>query len=333
MNCREENIDSLRTLCALLVIILHVCATYLIANFTVFNVAFFTASSIQVFTRVAVPVFVLISGRYVLSNWDGKSLSSFYKKRLPKVMIPFISWSIIYIFWRIFVEKSGTFISIINDTLNGVPYIHLWFFYMIIGLYVVTPGIYKIKNKFSVKGFRNLGFALLIVASISEFIQGVFSFKYIPVFYFVDYLGYYITGYTLKDYKSKINPKIFLYIYIILGILRGILASLFQMKGSQLWMYMHTASNPLAIPAAIFLYLFFSNLKLKKYRLASISKYTLGIYVIHMIFLSNITYFTQNTLTGIVFIDIILYVIIIFSLSLFTIKLFWKWEWTRKIIQ
>lgn len=333
MNNREKNIDSLRTLCALFVIAVHVCAPYLSANLTVFNTTFGISSSIQVFARVAVPVFVLISGRYLLSNWDEKSMTSFYKKRFSRVLIPFIAWVIIYGLLRIFGEKSATFTSYISDTLNGSPYEHLWFFYMILGLYAVTPILYKIKNKLSVKSFRNLGYALLVFAILSEMVQGALGFKYMPIFYFVDYLGFFITGYTLKDYKPKFNPNILLCIYLILSILRGGLALFLQAKGNMLWQCMHLSSGPINTPAEIYLYLFFSNLKLEKYKLASIGKYTLGIYVIHDMFVHGIMYFTHNVLTGVLFIDILLYLVIVFSISLLTIRLLWCWSPTRKIIQ
>lgn len=333
MNNREKNIDSLRTLCALFVITVHICAPYLSSNLNVFNNTFAISSSIQVFARVAVPVFVLISGRYLLSNWDKESLADFYKKRLSRVLIPFIFSIIIYGFFRIFGEKSATFTSYFKDTLNGTPYEHLWFFYMIIGLYVVTPILYKIKNKLSPKAFRNLGFTLLVIAIISEMVQGMFSFKYIPIFYFVDYLGFFITGYTLKDYKPKFNPNLLLCIYLMLSVLRGSLALFLQANGNMLWQCMHLSSGPINTPAEIFLYLFFSNLKLERYRLASISKYTLGVYVVHDMFVHSVMYFTHNALTGVLFVDIFLYLAIVFSLSIIIIRLMWSWNVTRKLIQ
>ncbi len=329
----EKNMNSLRTLAALFVISVHICSPILTANNNVFNAAFSISSSIQIFTRVAVPIFVLISGRYLLSNWDEKSVISFYKKRMSRVILPFIFSIIIYGFYRIFIEKSATITSYIKDTLYGVPYEHLWFFYMIIGLYAITPILYKIKNKFSAKVFRNLGYILLVFAMISEMAQGMFQLKYIPIFYFVDYLGYFITGYSLKDYKPKFNPNNLLYIYIILSMMRGGCALLLQANGNMLWQCFHLSSNPLGTLSAIYLYLYFSNLRLERYRLADISKYTLGIYVIHDMFVHGIMYNTHYVLTGVLFIDIFLYVIIIFALSLLTIRLMWSLSITRKLIK
>lgn len=333
MSNREKNIDSLRALCALFVISVHVCAPYLTANLNVFNTDFGISSSIQVFARVAVPVFVLISGRYLLSNWNEMSLAGFYKKKFSRIIVPFIFSIIIYGILRIFGEKTATFTSYITDTLDGTPYEHLWFFYMIVGLYAVTPILYKIKNKLSAKAFRNLGFVFLVMAIISEMVQGALGFKYIPIFYFVDYLGFFITGYTLKDYKPKFNPNILLLIYLLLSILRGSLALVLQANGNLLWRCMHLSSGPINTLADIYLYLFFSNLKLEKYRLASIGKYTLGIYIIHDMFVHGIMYFTNNTLTGVLFVDIFLYLAIVFCVSLLITKLMWKWSFTRRIIK
>lgn len=96
MNNREKNIDSLRTLCALFVISVHICAPYLSANLNVFNTTFGISSSIKVFARVAVPVFVLIDGLKVLRDNQKIIIKESRNNPIGKGIYEFIKMRIIY---------------------------------------------------------------------------------------------------------------------------------------------------------------------------------------------------------------------------------------------
>jgi len=45
--------------------------------------------------RISVPLFFMMSGYLLLPRTE--SLRSFYTKRMPKVVLPFIFWSVIYL--------------------------------------------------------------------------------------------------------------------------------------------------------------------------------------------------------------------------------------------
>lgn len=61
-------------------------------------------------------------------------------KRASKVIIPFVGWSILFYLFGVY---KGYFPASIKEAIklfinNGIIY-HFWFFYMIIGLYLITP--------------------------------------------------------------------------------------------------------------------------------------------------------------------------------------------------
>src|SRR5512141_972917 len=47
--------------------------------------------------RICVPLFFMISGCLLLPR--AESLGTFYRKRIPKLLIPLIVWSLIYVGW------------------------------------------------------------------------------------------------------------------------------------------------------------------------------------------------------------------------------------------
>ncbi|MGL5353579.1 MAG: acyltransferase [Clostridium sp.] len=367
MKTRENNIDNLRVYAAILVIVLHSCAIYLIANMQSFNLDFSTASIISVFTRVSVPIFVMISGRYLLSNYNELSIGEFYKRKLPRILIPLVVWNVVYLLLRLLTESSYTLAKGFKEIILGGSSIHLWFFYLIFLLYVLTPFINKIISKISKKDLIRLTIALLFIGFICELARSLTGFINLPIYYPVEFIGYYIAGFALKDYSPKLNKNYFLFGYIGLALLGGILSCYFQSISSIASFYPHTSINPLTLFATLSLYIYASNSTAnlsnssistsneideirevstnsdytpmsnkikttKPFKIAALSKYTLGIYAIHFAVLSILTNLTNRSITGIVFLDIFIYTALAFFISLILSMVLYKFKLTRSLV-
>ncbi|MGL5084533.1 MAG: acyltransferase [Clostridium sp.] len=338
MKTRENNIDNLRIYAAFLVIILHACAFYLVENEKLFNLDFVTASFISVFTRVAVPLFVMISGRYLLSNYSNLSTVEFYKRKLPRILIPLVVWNIVYLILILATHSTYTLTRGIKDILLAGSSIHLWFFYLIFLLYVLTPFINKIISKISKKTLIKLTILLLFIGFICELIRSLTCFINLPIYYPVEFIGYFIAGFALKDYKPKSNKNYYLFGYIGLALIGGILSCYFQSIGSFASFYPHTSLNPTTLFASLSLYIYASNSKStetntsKPFKFASLSKYTLGIYAIHFAALSALIDIGKSSITGIVFLDIFIYTALSFSISLVISMVLYKFKLTRSLV-
>jgi surface polysaccharide O-acyltransferase-like enzyme len=78
------------------------------------------------------------------------SLDTILKKRFFRVIIPFIFWSISYILFSITLkilhngelDFFNVFTFVIDQLKNGSSY-HLWFVYMLLGIYLFIPIIGK----------------------------------------------------------------------------------------------------------------------------------------------------------------------------------------------
>src|SRR5690606_41179250 len=83
--------------------------------------------------------------------------SAFYRKRLSKICIPFFVWSIIYLIYHFYrythfnVLPFSQVIDISIDKLMHGASAHLWFLYMIVGLYLAIPFLRIIINQASDK--------------------------------------------------------------------------------------------------------------------------------------------------------------------------------------
>lgn len=86
--------------------------------------------------RVCVALFFMISGYLLLPRQE--TLGAFYRKRMPKVLIPFVVWSLIYAGW--FCKDHACTPQIVwNLFFVWGAYYHLWFLYSLIGIYLILP--------------------------------------------------------------------------------------------------------------------------------------------------------------------------------------------------
>jgi surface polysaccharide O-acyltransferase-like enzyme len=132
----------LRVMAAVAVIAIHVVATYFDSLGTIPFNQWLTAVAINGASRWAVPVFILISGALMLSDRRPFDPRYYVQRRLGKVIVPFVVWSLFYA-WLSGWSASGFDDEIAWQTLLAIPqyeaYYHLGFFYYFIPLYLVIP--------------------------------------------------------------------------------------------------------------------------------------------------------------------------------------------------
>ena len=88
--------------------------------------------------RVSVPLFFMISGYLLLPR--SEELKVFYSKRIPKILIPLLVWSLIYLGWYCGTHANTCTPRLVADLLlvKGA-YFHLWFLYSLLGIYLILP--------------------------------------------------------------------------------------------------------------------------------------------------------------------------------------------------
>jgi len=136
--------DVLRILAIYLVIVVH---SFPSANFSrdlttswPFIISFTIA-------KTCVPLFVMLSGALLLGKTETYKL--FFKKRIGKVLIPWVIWTLIYMFWNYNVNHYAA------STIPQWKYFfeltflsQLWFLPLIFSLYLMTPLLRLITAKF-----------------------------------------------------------------------------------------------------------------------------------------------------------------------------------------
>lgn len=287
MRNREINygIQTLRAIAAIMVITAHVAADFVTANINEINMAFSIANFYDAFSRISLPIFILISGGFILNNYRNSDYKLFYKKNINTIIVTTLIWSLIYVLYKVAIGYLRGNIDIgtyLMDWAKGEPYYHLWYLYMMIGMYLVTPFLIKLLNKINIKSKVALATVFLCIG----FFMSI-SKNNIPwIFKFLEFIGCYISGGLIKNYydNNKTNPKKFIYLSILSSLMVAILTELSVRRIIEIEdvLYWYKVSNPIVTFGGICLYIGFLNIKNLKLRLDKIAVNSFNIYLIHV---------------------------------------------------
>lgn len=222
---RENNYDLLRILSTFAVIMIHVSDSWFssaVNQITEYNTnikdiqASFFICFYNSISRFAVPCFIMLSGALIISNSKNAEYKKFYAKTFAKVGVPTVIFSLLYILYRLpfcFWGEEKEIISLLKDILKGSPMYHMWYLYMLIGIYALTPIVIRFKNSITEKTFYKVSFAFLAWASISQY-TGMAGLSW-DIGQSFEYLGYFMVGYSIrKMFTNKNNCKAIIAILI-----------------------------------------------------------------------------------------------------------------------
>ncbi len=335
---RNHTIDTLRTIATLMVILIHVVAGYVIIgmkNNNYYDTSFWIGNILDSFSRICVPLFVLISGRFLIGRCE--TFKQSYMKRTSRIFIPLIAWTLIYLVYRAILGwREDNLIEIstlFKLILLGKPFYHMWYLYMLIGLYLVTPILNNIIPKISRKNLWISSGFLLLFGIINNAYNLIIGNDPIFILWFVDYLGYFMLGFLLKDSRKKISSNFLLVLFLLNVIIISILSYYTMKNFNNLYFYGYL--SPFVVISSVIFYKLFDQINLKNNILSRISHLTFGIYLIHALILNEID-LVQGTLDLNILDNPLFSIFMRFSLTLivstFIAYGFSKFKFFKKII-
>ena len=227
-------VDVLRFIAILMVICIHCSDPFNVSPEARSNPEFnFWGSLYGSFLRPCVPLFVMITGLLLLPV--NMSMGSFYKKRLLRIAVPFLVWSVLYnlfpwvtgliglsptIISEVFPYASPDASQSFGDALKNIALIPfqfnvytvpMWYLYMLIGLYLYMPLFSAWVEKATVsqkKIFLGIwALTLFLPYAYTFFMQELFGLSawntFGTFYYFAGFNGYLLLGhYLAKDIKE-----------------------------------------------------------------------------------------------------------------------------------
>jgi surface polysaccharide O-acyltransferase-like enzyme len=236
-------VHAIRAVAIVFVVLLHVAAEAFYLGVKAGTYDWWVANVYDCATRICVPLFFMLTGHLLLGTTD--SVGVFYRKRARRIVVPWLSWSLVYLFLVALYEvhhPSGTsamtvdFLKRISEAgpwaLLGMlvfpMYYHLWFLYALIWVYLLMPLWRRVVRGRTTRELWMLAAAWTVCTSVLTFARGPQQPLPVTIFAVLFYgfaglLGFPLLGYLLG--RITLSRRIF---GIMTGVaLIGTLATIF----------------------------------------------------------------------------------------------------------
>jgi len=293
MGAHNIYISNLRVAATIGVILIHATTGYL-QQASIGSFEWDYANWTNGLTRHAVPIFVMISGALLLQKEE--TTMDFYRKRLWKIIPPFLFWTSVYIgyyFWRYTSWDNLSMQQILSISWTKFrtgANAHLWYLYMIMGLYLAIPFLRKMVKLCSIREleiFIGIWFVSLFV--MNKRWQDVLV--RIDLTFFTNYVGYLVLGYylSIRDFRKWKGWFVLLFVASCgFTIYITHMLSVSQHKYDPSF-YGYVLPN-VALAAAAFFACgqYFSKEVISPRWVALIDRYSFGIYLAHILILNYV---------------------------------------------
>ena len=282
---RESNYDLLRILSCVAVIILHISSSY-IAEAASSTGGFrytgnlFVTYIFDTITRFAVPCFVMMSGAFLLADKRNADVRYFYSKSMKKTGSVTIVFSLLYFLYVLLrktlnvamgEEPVSSLMLPVKNLLFGKPFYHMWYLYMLLGLYILTPLILILDESLKERKINIFGKSLwifLACASLSYW-TGTYTLSWDVGMQF-QYLSLFMAGYVIRmwaeDRKSSVRGMAF----IVLGLLIELSLALCRYYAANgtirplaFEVFAYEGLDPIVVVASLLIFSGFSMLEVK----------------------------------------------------------------------
>lgn len=295
-------LEVLRLVACILVVGVHVSA-FNLEQVPVESLNFKVMNGLDCLSILGVPLFVMISGALFLAPSYEITVKKFYTRKIPRIVFLYFFWLLFYnvvnflengIVWNFTNVKK----QIVLESLLGKGMYHMWYLPMLAVLYLLTPFLKSFaadRKKCMLFCALGFGYSILLPTALK------FEFPYRTIVeslynqfdcsFFGGYVTYYVLGHALHEYVPKLSAQK----KVALG-LGGVIAMGIEIAVCNAWSVktgiMSTILNtPFSVTAfigaaAIFLLLRDGVSGRKHEELSGrLAGLTLGIYLIHPLFL------------------------------------------------
>lgn len=299
-NVRIFYFDALRVIAILCVVLLHVTGHlgemmgYNVHTIYSFSGIFETFSNN--FFRIGIGLFLMLSGALLLGrDWN---IKDFLSKRIPRIVKPFLFWSLIFSILLIvasylvpginFVKHFGIWDMLMvfwNTLMCKAPGSAVyWFFWMMLGVYLIMPVFNKWVRHAELS---ELEYFLVIWIVSTLFDYTLMRQCPIKLSYFTSPIGFVVLGYYLRYTERKLfNSKALSWILIIVPAILMLVYSYSALDKSILFEF-HRYSIPVIVEATGVFCLFKTSNRLNeipdlaKRFITSVAVCSYGMYLIH----------------------------------------------------
>lgn len=272
-----------RAFAILAVVAIHSLGTVVEVNFASMGPDWWVANVIDSASRWSVPVFIMISGALALDPLRGSKPRKFLSKRVWRIGIPLVFWTIVYVaFRRYYLLSPDSDWNALLAILSGSPFVQLYFLYVLAGLTLLTPFF----RLLSVHGSRRLqwgtGLIFLGIGMLDQFVSMIFSVGEANIATrFLPMAGFYILGWVLRDVVLSTRGVVWAWVAFVAATAVTALWAGFG-PGEKPWLYPYEYLSPGVVVASLAAYLLLHHYMRTGFRVLHwFYPYSFGVFLLH----------------------------------------------------
>jgi len=281
-------VDVARVAAAVAVVVVHAAAplTFAFGGIPVWQ--WWIANLFSSFARWCVPVFIMISGALMLDSQREDKPQLFLSKRLWRLLIPLVFWSVAYALYYHWVRGDELSLGFsLQRMIFDQPYEHLYFLFILVELTLITPWLKRFWWQLSGRQ-QNIFLASMLLMTFlwrpNRFVGTLF----------IPYVSYYLLGIWIST--VSVSHRAGRWLLAIAGSALSLIAlGTYLLVSHRIpnndGLYLYTYTQPLALIASVGVMLGFKSffahprsLSMRWLRwVRFMAPLTFGIYLIHPI--------------------------------------------------
>jgi len=311
--------DLLRVFATLAVIVLHLASSQMgmvsmnSSAWRVFNIY-------DALVRWCVPVFVMLSGMFMLDPKRSLPLGKLLFHNCLRVFLALLFWAALYALegcvaaYGLDALSLSVYLSYLRAIFLGTnTHYHLWFLYMILGLYLVTPILRAFVRGASRADLHWFFLLCFLFASLLPTLFKLWPNATAPLHAWYDklsvqlvlgYVGFYVAGWYLREYTISRVAEAVIY---ILGILGAVVTAwgtrVLSLRAGVLVEVLYLFLSPNVVLFSVAVVVLFryvlgvSDERSRRQRLSGVARISFGIYLVHDFFLIILGHLGLTTLS------------------------------------
>ena len=160
----------------------------------------------------AVPCFVMVTGALLLNKNRTVTLKDVFCKYILRILIALVFFSLLFALFESLMDKDGSgagfLVTGLRNVVTGSGWAHMWYLYLLIGLYLLLVFYRAVANHISTKEYKYL----LLIYFIFLSILPLFGMMQTKVGFYIHvstiYPFYLFAGYALAEKKLSIPTPI-----------------------------------------------------------------------------------------------------------------------------
>jgi len=298
---RLYHYDLVRIIAIFSVIVVHTSGSFYRALSPVTSFNWQVSNIYSTSGKFSICIFMMVSGMLFLNPKKSITIYDLFRKNILRIVTSFIFWAIAYALFGLYIKilmkgfSTGLLHEFFIDVVRGNY--HMWFCYMIIGIYLIVPFIRLISSDENLmKYFLILSIIFVSTIPVLQLFPDVVSepisivVTQLRLNFVLGWVGIFILGYYLSYCNITKKTEIISYILGTLSLITTIvLNGLLSIRNGENYEGLYDLTNINILLTAVAVFIFF-RLRVSKVEFSErskklillLSECSFGVYFIHV---------------------------------------------------